>query len=66
MSGRRILGRTPPSDVHVEIEEMDARVTTEVDELRRRLAEIEERVDFAERVLSHGGPVNQLPGGAHQ
>jgi hypothetical protein len=29
------------------------------------LAEVEERVDFAERLLTGAGEVNQLPGGAH-
>jgi hypothetical protein len=63
---RRLGGRPDPGDAHVEIEEMSARVTAEVDDLRSRLAEVEERLDFAERLLAHGGPANQLPGGAHR
>jgi hypothetical protein len=63
---RRLGGRPEPDDAHAEIEEMRARVTAEVDDLRNRLAEVEERLDFAERLLAHGGPANQLPGGAHR
>jgi hypothetical protein len=63
---RRIGGRPEPGDAHAEIEEMGARVTAEVDDLRSRLAEVEERLDFAERLLTHGEPANQLPGGAHR
>lgn len=63
---RRLGGRPEPGDAHAEIEEMRARVTVEVDDLRNRLAEVEERLDFAERLLTHDGPANQLPGGAHR
>lgn len=61
---RRIAGRHQALDASPEIEEIDGRVTTEVDDLRRRLAEVEERLEFAERLLSQGGPSNQLTGGA--
>lgn len=63
---RRIAGRHQAAETRVEIEEIDARIAGEVDDLRSRLVEIEERLDFAERVLSHGGPGNQLTGGARQ
>jgi hypothetical protein len=63
---RRIGGRPEPGDAHVEIEEMRAKVTAEVDDLRNRLAEVEERLDFAERLLAAGREVDQLPGGARQ
>jgi hypothetical protein len=63
---RRIGGRPDPGDAQAEIEEMRARVTVEVDDLRNRLGEVEERLDFAERLLTHGDPANQLPGGAHR
>jgi hypothetical protein len=36
------------------------------DDLRPRLAEVEEWLDFAERLLTHDAPVNQLRGEAHQ
>lgn len=63
---RRISGRHESGDAHAEIEEMRTRVTAEVDDLRNRLTEVEERLDFAERLLTHGGPADQLPGGAHR
>ena len=63
---RRLSSRPEAVDVHGEIEEMGARVTADVEELRRRLAEVEERLDFAERLLTRGEPANQLPGGAHR
>jgi hypothetical protein len=59
---RRIAGRSEPGDAAAEIEELRARMTAEVDDLRsralevedlrNRLAEVEERVDFAERLLT--------------
>jgi hypothetical protein len=44
----------------------DAALMAEVDELKTRLVEIEERLDFAERLLAAGPEVDQLPRGAHQ
>jgi hypothetical protein len=44
----------------------DAALMTELDELKMRLVEIEERLDFAERLLAAGREVDQLPGGARQ
>ncbi len=61
---RRIVGRPEPDDAHAEIEEIRARVTDEVDALGNRLAEVEERLDFAERLLAQSEQTNQLPGGA--
>jgi len=43
----------------------DAALMTEVDRLRSRLDEVEERLDFAERLLA-GREVDQLHGGARQ
>jgi Na+/glutamate symporter len=63
---RRIVGRPEPDDAQVEIEEIRARVTDEVDDLRNRLAEVEERLDFAERLLAHGKQADQLPAGANR
>ena len=63
---RRLAGRPEPGNAHDEMEEIRARVTEEVDDLRNRLGEVEERLDFAERLLANGGPANQLPGGAQQ
>jgi hypothetical protein len=56
---RRLAGRAEPGEAHAEIE----RMTAEVDDLRGRLAEVEERLDFAERLLARGGHADQLPGG---
>jgi hypothetical protein len=64
--GRRLVGRPEPGDAHAEIEEVRARVTDEVDDLRNRLAEVEERLDFAERLLARGEQADQLRGGAHR
>ena len=62
--GRRLSGR---DHIHAEaeLEEMGTQVTVEMDDLRRRLAEIEERLDFAERLLTDNPPANQLRGGAN-
>ena len=63
---RRLAGRSEPDAAHAEIDELRARVTDEADDLRNRLAEVEERLDFAERLLAHGRQADQLPGGAHR
>lgn len=42
----------------------DPRLASDVEELRTRLAEVEERVDFAERLLARGGEADQISGGA--
>jgi hypothetical protein len=44
----------------------DHRLATEVDELRTRLAEVEERLDFAERLLARGAEADQIPRGAQR
>jgi tetrahydromethanopterin S-methyltransferase subunit G len=36
----------------------------EMDQLQARLAEVEERLDFAERLLAGGGAVDQISRGA--
>jgi hypothetical protein len=61
---RRIVGRSEAGDAQAEIEEIRARVTDEVDDLKNRLAEVEERLDFAERLLAHGKQADQLSAGA--
>jgi hypothetical protein len=62
---RRIGGRHEPDETQ-RIEEIGASVTAEVEELRSRLTEMEERLDFAERVLAHGPPEKQLGEGANR
>jgi hypothetical protein len=44
----------------------DAALLAEVDELKTRVAEMDERLDFAERLLAAGREVDQLPGGVRQ
>lgn len=63
---RRLGGRAEPDESAAEIERVNERITTEVDDLRARLADVEERLDFAERLLARGGQVDQIPGGVQQ
>ena len=44
----------------------DHQLAQEVDQLRTRLAEVEERLDFAERLLARGAQADQIPGGAQR
>ncbi len=39
-------------------------LTAEVDRLQARLSEVEERLDFAERMLARGGAADQIQGSA--
>jgi hypothetical protein len=61
---QRLSGRQGALDSHSEIEDLGGRVTAEMDDLRHRLADVEERLDFAERLLTQDAPANQLPRGA--
>ena len=45
---------------------VDMETLAEVDALRMRLAEVEERLDFAERLLSRTEAMDQLPGSTQQ
>jgi hypothetical protein len=56
--GDRIRGRREPAG--------DPRLTEEVQQLHARLAEVEERLDFAERLLASKEQAQHLPGGAHR
>jgi hypothetical protein len=62
---RRLGGRPELGEPEAEIEHLSERMTAEVDSLRSRLAEVEERLDFAERLLTSREQADQLPGGAH-
>lgn len=44
----------------------DMEVLAEVDALKSRLAEVEERLDFAERLLAKADAADQLPGGVQR
>jgi hypothetical protein len=63
---QRLSGRRGAIESQSEIEDLSGRITAEMDDLRHRLAEVEERLDFAERLLTHDAPANQLPRGAQQ
>ena len=53
----RLRGTAPPTD---------ADVLAETDGLKARVAELEERLDFAERLLARSEQADQLPGGAQR
>ena len=54
--GARLSGRGSSAPDH--------RLASEVDQLQARLAEVEERLDFAERILARGGEADQIKGSA--
>jgi hypothetical protein len=56
--GARLRGRRDSAPDH--------RLAAELDELRTRLAEVEERLDFAERLLARGAEADQIPRGAQR
>lgn len=56
--GERIRGRRETAP--------DPGLSAEVERLQTRLAEVEERVDFAERLLASREQADQLPGGSHR
>jgi hypothetical protein len=58
----RIRGGQAPAELRVD----DSAVGAEIDQLRGRLAEVEERLDFAERLLAQAREADQLPGGARR
>jgi hypothetical protein len=62
----RLAGRPEPPDARSEMDEIRAQMRDEGDDLRNRLAEVEERLDFAERLLAHGRQADQLPAGEHR
>ena len=61
--GRRIEGRSAGVDpaLRSEVENLQSRVG-ELEVLQHRVMELEERVDFAERLLSQRREVERLPG----
>ena len=48
--GRALLGQPPPGDPAAE--QVTGQLLTEMDDLRTRVQELEERVDFSERLLA--------------
>jgi Tfp pilus assembly protein PilO len=61
---RRIEGRTRSGDreLQEELEQLRSRVA-ELEAVQHRVLELEERVDFAERLLSQGRDASRLPRG---
>ncbi len=61
---RRLEGRHPASDPQVqsELAQLRARVA-DLDQLQHRVAELEERLDFAERLLAQRHETGRLPQG---
>jgi len=57
--GRRIGGRQPQQMDPAELAELRQRLG-DLEAQQARVAELEERVDFAERLLAGGGPPAQL------
>ena len=53
--GRRLEGKASDPALRAEVEQLHARVS-EMDALHHRVAELEERVDFTERLLSQAQP----------
>jgi hypothetical protein len=61
---KRVAGREPPAldeEALVRLREVELRLT-EVEAANTRLAELEERLDFAERLLTHSSGAERLPG----
>jgi hypothetical protein len=61
---RRLGGHPEPGEAQAVVEQMSERVSAEVDDLRNRLAEVEERLDFAERLLARTEEPDQISRGA--
>ncbi len=63
---RRLGGRAEPGDATAQIEEVRDGMAAEVEHLRSRLVEVEERLDFAERLLASNEASHHLPGREHR
>lgn len=59
--GRRLEGKAGDSALRAEMEQLRAQLG-EVDQLHHRVAELEERIDFAERMLARPAVPAALPG----
>jgi hypothetical protein len=64
--GRRLEGKGQgDAALRAEVEQLQHRLG-EVDQLHQRIAELEERIDFAERMLARSPTPAALPGEARQ
>lgn len=59
----RGVGRTLPNDVAQQIRESQMALMDEVEGLRQELGEVQERLDFTERLLVREREASQLPKG---
>jgi hypothetical protein len=59
--GRRLEGKGSADALRAEVEQLQARLG-DVDHLQHRVAELEERIDFAERMLARPPASAALPG----
>jgi hypothetical protein len=59
--GRRLEGKTHDAALRAEVEQLQHRLG-DVDQLHQRVAELEERIDFAERMLARPAAPAALPG----
>ena len=71
MFGLIKLGKGPVGGAFAErlrgrMVEHDPGLLGEIDQLKTRLAEVEERLDFAERLLARRESTDQLPGGVQR
>jgi hypothetical protein len=64
--GAAIAQRIRRGPAPVELRLDDPAVAAEMGHLHGRLAEVEERLDFAERLLAQARRADQLPGGARR
>ncbi len=62
----RIKGRgaVAPADVMRQLEETQSHVLDELDAMRQELAEVQERLDFTERLLARHREVGQVEDGS--
>ena len=63
--GRRLEGKAHDVALRAEVEQLQQRLG-EVDQLHHRVAELEERIDFAERMLARPATPAVLPGDPRQ
>lgn len=61
--GARLLDSMANRDRDPELEQADPAMLQELDDLRTQMAELQERVDFAERLLAREREVRPLGGG---
>jgi len=60
------LGDALASRIRGGVPDVDPALAAEMDHLRGRLADVEERLDFAERLLAQAREADQLPGGTQR